>query len=87
MLPRRTARITWYPRDWKGNIDSDVITQRVWEQLSLEERARVTLVSKANAVSLVGAFTNAGNCDHNTLDAGGIGLKRVGRFERVRVFA
>lgn len=67
------AQHTGYkPHDWKGSLDGDAMVGRIKEQLSQEELNRLELP--------------APSLTHNVFDAVGIGLKFVGRLERVRVF-
>jgi hypothetical protein len=63
--------IRYFPRDWKGTISPEIICQRAWDRLGPLEQAKVVLPCKSRA--------------HNVLDAIGIGLKAVGRFELARV--
>jgi hypothetical protein len=62
----------FYPRDWKGTVDADVCCRRVEAALTEPERGRI---EKCPA-----------HLRHNVLDAIGIGLKYLGRFEPVRVY-
>lgn len=55
------------PREWKGNIQKDIMTQRIKNSLG---------VGELNCIEWVGAK------DHNTLDAAGIGLWALGRLNR-----
>lgn len=64
--------ISYIPQEWKGTIDADVCTDRI--------KSRLTIVEKA-------AVESVGELDHNTYDGIGIGLKYLGRFDPVRVFA
>lgn len=57
------------PRQWKGQVPKDKMTQRIKEQLFDFELARVK---------------SAGAKDHNTYDAIGIGLFVLGRLEKRR---
>lgn len=62
--------VGYYPRDWKGTIDADVMTTRIKSRLSVIE---------AGQVWCVGA-----ELDHNTYDAIGIGLHTLGRLKQER---
>lgn len=62
----------YYPREWKAQVDPEVSNQRVLERLTPEE---------LEALEDVPASLR-----HNMLDAVGIGLKRLGRFEPRKVF-
>ncbi len=65
-----------YPSDWKGTIpknEHDIVKNRVIARLSITERA-----------ALIPAPASV---EHNMYDALGIGLKFVGRFDPVKVFA
>ena len=55
------------PREWKGTIAKDIMTERI--RRSLTERERRCIVS-------------VGSKDHNTLDAIGIGLHALGRLNK-----
>lgn len=55
-----------YPSQWKGTIDPDIVTARVLERLTPEERS---LIPKLPASLL-----------HNVLDAVGLGLWDLGRM-------
>lgn len=59
----------YYPREWKGTMDPDKMTERIKGRLSVAESV---------AVSRIGAL------DHNTFDAVGIGLFAVGRLQPER---
>jgi hypothetical protein len=61
----------YFPHDWKGSIPKDKLAKRI--RLALTETERNNIIS-------VGAK------DHNTIDAIGIGLHRLGRLNR-RVIA
>lgn len=63
----------YFPRDWKGTIDPDVLIERVKARLSPEEHARVELPRASLA--------------HNVYDACGIGLHALGRLAPKKVFA
>lgn len=62
------------PRPWKGTIAKDTCHARIWARLSPDERA---IVDKA-------CVNIAPGLRHNVLDAVGIGLYGVGRFEAGR---
>lgn len=55
------------PRAWKGNIKKEIMTERIRASLTDLERGRMVSV---------------GAKDHNTLDAIGLGLWRLGRLNR-----
>jgi hypothetical protein len=61
------------PRDWKGTIDGDAMTERIKGRLSPEEMRNVV----KSGVTV----------DHNTFDAIGIGLWRLRRLQKERVIA
>lgn len=61
------------PREWKGNIDPEIIDRRAWERLSAKEQARVVLPAPSYA--------------HNVLDSIGLGLWYLGRFKAKRVIS
>lgn len=65
--------VSYLPSEWKGTISADHCTERIYGRLNDTERARVAHVSES--------------VDHNTIDACGIGLRYLGRFEPLRVFA
>jgi hypothetical protein len=72
-FPHRQGRITTYsPRDWKGTIDPEKLILRVRERLTPEERGAVLLPCASLA--------------HNVWDAIGIGLAKLGRLDKQRVF-
>src|SRR5262249_37275539 len=61
---------SYLPRQWKGGaVDKAVMNRRVWDRLSLEERARVARLPR-------------GGLSHDCLDAVGVGLHHLGRLER-----
>lgn len=62
-----------YPRDWKGTMDGDAMTERIRDRLTPPELAALDPAVPASLA-------------HNMLDAVGIGLWDVDRLERVRVF-
>lgn len=59
-----------YPHEWKGTMPKDVCHARIRGRLSPVETK-----------TLDTALTKAGAKGHNTLDAVGIGLKHIGRFD------
>jgi len=63
----------YYPRDWKGTLDADDMTERIKSRLSVAE---LNCITKARA-SLM----------HNVYDAIGIGLKKVGRLDKPRLIS
>jgi hypothetical protein len=67
-----TQVIRYFPQDWKGQVDADVMTARILSRLSLAE---TRAIEKCPASLL-----------HNVIDAIGIGLKVVGRMEPIRVY-
>ncbi len=69
----RTKLHQFLPREWKDGIDADVCTKRIWARLHPVEQDMIS--AQGIPASLL----------HNTLDAVGIGLKLVGRFEPKRV--
>ncbi len=62
------------PHAWKGNIDGDVMVERIQERVTPYEKARVLLPS-------------AKSLQHNVWDAIGIGLHHLHRLERKRIYA
>lgn len=64
--------VQYFPRDWKGTIDADVCTARIESRLSEKERERV----EECPVSL----------RHNVIDAVGIGLFHLGRFNARKIY-
>lgn len=64
--------LRYFPEQWKGTTDKEVMNARVMSRLSDVERGRVE---------------DAGHLTHNVLDAVGIGLHHIGRLVRRRVFA
>ncbi len=64
--------VRYFPEQWKGTLDADVMTARIESRLSEEERARI----EPGAASL----------RHNTVDAIGIGLHYLKRLDRKRVY-
>lgn len=72
LFPR--AEVTsYFPREWKSNIDPDVLIKRIESRLTPEEHARVELPAKS--------------LQHNVFDAIGIGLAFLGRLEPRKVYA
>jgi hypothetical protein len=67
------SRVEYKPREWKGTVDADVMTERIRSRLSEKEKAAL----EPCAASL----------EHNMIDAVGLGLHHLGRLERKRVFA
>lgn len=72
MLPAYVQRVQYLPREWKGSIDGDAFTARIYGRLSPQELA------------IVNAVTPAG-LRHNAADAVGLGLFHLGRLERRHV--
>ena len=62
-----TPKIVSYypPSQWKGQVPKAIMTNRILNKLTEQEKARIV---------------RAGSKDHNTIDAVGIGLYRVGRL-------
>lgn len=60
------------PDEWKGQMKKDLCNKRVVERLEGCERERIV---------------GAGALTHNVLDAVGVGLYCLGRFDRRRVFS
>lgn len=65
-------RIRYFPREWKGTIDADKMTDRIERRLDRVEKAMIE--------------TCPASLRHNVIDAIGIGLKELGRLEPVRVY-
>jgi|SRR5579859_2254349 len=61
------------PREWKGTIDGDAMTERIMERLTREEFKNIVRAGKT--------------VDHNVFDAIGIGLGKFGRLAKERVIA
>lgn len=61
-----------FPSDWKGQMDKATAKPRILDRLSTAEKA---------------CIEDDGAKTHNTIDAIGIGLHHLGRFERRRVYA
>ncbi len=59
---------TLYPYDWKGNVEKKVMTERISRSITNEEREGI---EKCYAKLM-----------HNTLDAIGIGLYKLGRVNK-----
>lgn len=62
------AICTMLPAAWKGQVDPDVMIERIKGRLSADEMAAVRVPVKSVA--------------HNLWDGVGIGLKRLGRLEK-----
>ena len=62
------------PHEWKGNVKKEVIHSRIHDRLDAHESERLRLCLKEVPASL----------QHNAMDAVGIGLKELGRFEKKR---
>jgi hypothetical protein len=62
-----------FPRDWKGTMDGDAMTERISKRLRPDETERLDV----NVPS---------SLRHNMFDAIGIGLWSIGRLKPVRVF-
>lgn len=71
---------SFIPREWKGTIDPDVMTDRIHKRLTPTELTRVEWVSKSRDPL-------KGDIMHNVFDAIGIGLHMLGRLDRQRVYA
>ena len=63
--------VRFFPRDWKGTIDPDVMTSRIEARLAPAESASLEPCPKS--------------LRHNMIDAVGIGLFDMGRLDRRRV--
>ena len=73
-IPMRGAKVhTYRPRDWKGTVDGDIMCVRI--------EARLRETGELDAVKW-----GAKSFRHNAIDACGIGLHRLGRLQRERVF-
>lgn len=68
-----TEILQYFPHEWKGTGDADVCTRRILQEL---ERANETQYLGDCPQSLA----------HNMIDAVGIGLKSLGRFEPRKVY-
>jgi hypothetical protein len=80
---RFPARTRVYPHEWKGTMPKSVCAARVLARLDGAERAEAELgvAPFLTTKSLDAALTDERWKGHNVLDAVGIGLKHVGRFE------
>jgi len=67
---RRT--ISYFPREWKGNVNADIMIERIKSRLTTEEMSTVML-------------TSAKSLHHNIWDAVGIGLYHLCRLEKTRI--
>jgi len=72
-IPARRNVSRYLPREWKGQVNADVMLERILARLEPEEMARL----EACPASL----------RHNMIDAIGIGLKALGRLEPRRVIS
>lgn len=77
-----------YPHEWKGSMKKSVCNRRVLGRLTIVERS---IVERAVAQFLTKKTLDEALSDerwkgHNVLDAVGIGLHQVERFERHRVW-
>lgn len=63
---------TVFPREWKGQVPKDVMTERISRAITAEERPRI---EKCQA-SLM----------HNVLDAVGIGLHKLNRLNTRKIY-
>lgn len=61
------------PRAWKGTLDGDAMVERIKGRLPIGESSQVFLPTAASL-------------QHNVWDAIGIGLKKLGRLDPVKVF-
>lgn len=68
--------ILYKPSEWKGQLPPEKCARRVISRLSPEELARVQFKDYGAAI-----VSKDRGVDHNTIDAIGIGLKALGRFE------
>lgn len=75
--------VTYYPAEWKGNLNPVTCLKRIVDRLSPVERERIMLVGRTPLERV----PESDSLDHNTLDACGIGLFLLGRFAPARVFA
>jgi hypothetical protein len=83
--------IRYYPRDWKGSVSSNTTATRILDRLSDDEQKRIDRIGHfsellARYEQIGKEVKDSGSVTHNTIDAVGIYLKAVGRFERVRIF-
>lgn len=62
----------YYPRDWKGTVDADVMLDRIEARLTPAEAAKIQ---------------RSGALTHNIIDAVGIGLFTLGRLNPTKVYA
>lgn len=61
------VELVW-PRTWKGNVKKEIMTERILSRLKPDELALVPLRPRAKTP------------DHNTVDAIGLGLWKLGRL-------
>ena len=72
MAEGHPIKVTYYkPREWKGQLEKDVMGDRVKGRLSSLELSQVP---------------DFGGLTHNILDAIGIGLHHIGRLQPKKVF-
>lgn len=69
-----TEVFSYHPREWKSNIDADVMIERIKARLTPAETARVSLPT-------------AKGLAHNVWDGVGIGLHAIGRLKPRKVYA
>jgi hypothetical protein len=78
---------TFYkPRDWKGTMKANPCARRIIGRLNAEERENVENLAKFETMLTIAEARgeDVGGTDHNTIDAVGIGLKALGRFDARR---
>lgn len=78
MYPNTPVR-SYYPRDWKGTVEPDVMIRRVHGRLTETELLSVEWEGKSRDPT--------GGMMHNVFDGIGIGLHILGRLERVRSYS
>jgi hypothetical protein len=72
LFPRADVT-SYFPREWKSNVDADTMIERIKLRLSPEELTCVELPSKS--------------LQHNVWDGIGVGLHFLGRLQPKRIFA
>lgn len=72
-IPARRRVLRYFPREWKGQTDADLMLERILERLDALE---VDQIAPCRA-----------SLRHNAIDAVGIGLKALGRLEPRKVIS
>lgn len=79
----------YHPHDWKGSKHANATAKMVIDRLDPSEQFAVEDLPefKQHLIESDREGTEVSHPVHNTLDAVGVGLKHLGRFERRRVIA